>query len=340
MATGNLLLGTGRKKLGDIVFYRSNGQQRARVRVRTIRNPRTAKQAVQRMVLATASKTLAALRSLYNHSFESVAVGTASLRHAQSLLMAGYRGKAAMFLNDPSATIEGNQATFALKGAPIAGCYAGMPLTQGRLSFVQVSATRETIDGDNVEGLLMAGTPASWNGTISTQAAYADALAEFGLEPGDQLTFIVYAGNAGVTVAEFGSETNIADMYRYARVTFKAELPEGFNSSILSNGVINAALIDSQEGTLPAIVDGTGGLFVNFSDVLPAGYAFLAGTIVRSQKSASGQTFYNNASFVTVSDAWDENNAEQAYPSYMDGADAVNVGDTLYLKNAELAPSF
>ena len=340
MATGNLLLGTGRKKLGDIVFYRSGGQQRARVRVRNIRNPRTAKQAVQRMVLASASKTLTALRSLYNHSFESVAVGTASLRHAQSLLMAGYRGKAAMFLNDTSATIEGNQATFALKGAPIAGCYAGMPLTRGRLSFVEVSATRETINSENVEGLLMSGTPASWSGTITTQSAYTEALAEFGLEAGDQLTFIVYAANPSVPVAEFGSETNIADIYRYARVTFKPELPEGFNSSILSNGAINPALIDSQEGTLPAIVDGTGGLFVNFSDVLPAGYSFFAGAIVRSQKSASGQTYYNNASFVSVEDAWDENNAEQAYPSYMDGADAVNVGDTLYLKNAELAPSF
>lgn len=338
MATGNMLLGLSRKKLGDIVFYRSDGQQRARVRVRNIKNPRSAKQAVQRMVLATASKTLAALRGLYNHSFENVAVGTPSLRQAQRLLMEGYRGKAAAYLNSDAFQIEGNQAIFALKGAPIAACYAGMPLTKGRLSFVEVAAVRETIGGTNVEGLQIAAPNGSVTGTITTQEQYAAALAELGIEPGDQLTFVCYAGNADVIVAEFGNEHNFADMYRYARVTFKTELPDGFSGTLINGGAFNAALIDSQEGTLPTFTYADDVVFIDFSNALPDGYAFMAGTIVRSQKSASGVTYYNNASFVTTSDAWDENMAEWVYPSYMDSANAVNVGDTLYLKNAEAAP--
>ena len=338
MATGNMLLGLSRKKLGDIVFYRSDGQQRARVRVRTIKNPRSAKQAVQRMVLATASKTLAALRGLYNHSFESVAVGTPSLRYAQRLLMEGYRGKAAGYINSSNWQAEGNQAFFALKGAPIAACYAGMPLTKGRLSFKEVTAVRETVGGENVEGLQIANLGSAFIATITTQAQYAAALAELGIEPGDQLTFVCYAANGNVVVAEFGNEANIADMYRYARVTFKPELPEGFSGTLIDGGAINAALIDSQEGTLPAITYADNAIFVNFSGALPEGYNFLAGTIVRSQKNAAGVTYYNNANFVTTVDAWDENLAEGVYPSYMDSADAVNVGDTLYLKNAEAAP--
>lgn len=336
MATGNMLLGLSRKKLGDIVFYRSDGQQRARVRVRTIKNPRSAKQAVQRMVLATASKTLAALRGLYNHSFESVAVGTPSLRYAQRLLMEGYRAKAAAIIND--AGIEGNQAEFALKGAPMAGCYAGMPLTKGRLTFKEVTAVRETVGGKNVEGLQIANLGAAFVATITTQEQYSAALAELGIEPGDQLTFVCYAGNPNVTVAEFGSERNIADLYRYARVTFKAELPENFSGTLIDSGAINAALIDSQEGALPAITYADNAIFVNFEGALPAGYKFIAGTIVRSKKNVAGVTYYNNASFVTIEDAWDVNNAAEVYPSYMDSADAVNVGDTLYLKNAEIAP--
>lgn len=336
MATGNMLLGLTRKKLGDIVFYRSDGQQRARVRVRVIKNPRSAKQAVQRMVLATASKTLAALRGLYNHSFENVAVGTPSLRFAQRLLMEGYRGKAAGIIN--GGEIEGNQALFALKGAPFAGCYAGMPLTKGRLSFKEVTAVRETVGGENVEGLQIANLGAAFIATITTQEQYAAALAELGIEPGDQLTFVCYAGNVNVIVAEFGSETNFADAYRYARITFKAELPEGFSGTLIDGGVINSALIDSQEGALPAITYTDNAIFVNFSGALPAGYKFIAGTIVRSKKNTAGVTYYNNSSFVTIEDAWDENTAEAVYPSYMDSADAVNVGDTLYLKNAEVAP--
>lgn len=331
MATGNMLLGLSRKKLGDIVFYRSDGQQRARVRVRTIKNPRTDKQAIQRMILATASKTLSALRGLYNHSFESVEVGTRSTRYAQKLLMEGYRAKAAVIINDPG--VEGNQANFAIKGAPMAGCYAGMPLTKGRLSFAEVTAARFE-DG---EGLQIAG---GTDATFTDQAGYINALATLGIEPGDQLTFVCYAGNPNVIVAEFGSLSNYADMYRYSRVTFVTELPENFSGALIVNGTFNPALIAKQEGVMPAIaLDNAGtAIDVTFGNALPAGYSFLAGTIVRSKKIESGVTYYNNASFVTISDAWDENNAAGVYPSYMDSADIINVGDTLYLKNAEAAP--
>lgn len=334
MATGNMLLGLSRKKLGDVVFYRSDGKQRARVRVRTIKNPRSAKQAVQRMVLSAASKTLASLRGLYNHSFESVAVGSASLRYAQRLLMEGYRGKAAANING-DAGIEGNQAYFPLKGAPIAGCYNGMPLTRGRLPFNEVTAARQSVGGENVEGLQISGTTGA---TITTQAEYAAELATLGIEPGDQLTVICYGVSGSTIVAEFGNVQNYADVYRYARVTFKAELPENFSGLLINNGAFNTALIESAEGIMPAISDLNGSLFFSFGNVLPAGYTFTAGTIVRSKKNEAGKTYYSNASFVTLTEAWDENNATEAYPSYMDGADAVNVGDTLYLKNAEAAP--
>lgn len=330
MATGNMLLGMSRKKLGDIVFYRSDGQQRARVRVRVIKNPRSAKQAVQRMVLATASKTLAALRGLYNHSFESVAVGTPSLRHAQQLLMEGYRGKAAAGISGAGA--NGNQAEFAIKGAPIAGCYNGMPLTKGRLTFPEIS-----MDDEEDDRFLMLPLTSAF-AAISTQEQYVAELAKMGIEPGDQLTFVCYARAAGTIVAEFDTIDNYADIYRYARVTFKTELPENFSGSIVDGkGGFNTAVVESTEGVLPTInVDGTS-LHIFFNQ-LPKGYAMIAGTIVRSKKNVAGVTYYNNASFVTSNDLWDYNEALNVYPSYMDTEEAINVGDTLYLKNAEAAP--
>lgn len=325
MATGNMLLGLSRKKLGDIVFYRSNGQQRARVRVREIKNPRSAKQAVQRMVLATASKTLAALRGLYNHSFENIPVGSDSLRNAQRLLMQGYRAKAATAIAGDF-EMEGNQAYFAIKGAPFAGCYAGMPLTRGRLTFNEV-----TTDG---EVLMIEGQ----DGSISSQAEYATLLGAMGLEPGDQLTAVCYAINPDQVVGEFGSEFNPADIYRYARITFVAQLPEDFSGNLIEDGAFDPALIEKSEGAFPAVSVEGGVISFNFSDNLPNGFAFCAGTLVRSQKNASGVTYYNNAKFVANITGWDENNAVAVYPSYMDGADEINVGDTLYLKNAEVAP--
>lgn len=332
MATGNMLLGLSRKKLGDIIFYRSEGQQRARVRVRTIKNPRSAKQAVQRMVLATASKTLAALRGLYNHSFENIAVGNASTRHAQKLLMEGYRNSAALAINE--GTNVGNAAQMAIKGAPIAGCFEGQPMSRGRLSMNLYS-----LDADG-RAVINVSDATALAATITTQAQYAAALAAIGLEPGDQLTLIVYAGNTDVQVATFGDTYNYADAYRYARVTFVPTLPEGFSGTLLSETAINPALIATSEGVLPSFsLDNANTAFVLDAQGLPSGYSVQACAVVRSQKNAGGTTYYSNADFVTNSDVWDDNTAAYVYGSYMDGAEGIDVGDTLYLKNAEAAPT-
>lgn len=328
-----MLLGLSRKKLGDIVFYRSDGQQRARVRVRTIKNPRSAKQAVQRMVLATASKTLAALRSLYNHSFENVAVGTPSLRYAQKIIMDGYRARAAVAINGAD---EYLMANFAIKGAPIAGCYEGMPLTKGRLSFNIVShrtiGAEEGLSIALSEALLTNETP------ITSQAQYVAELAKLGLEPGDQLTCVAYGANMNEPVAQFASDYNFADMYRYARITFVTQLPAGFTGTLISADAFNPALIEKQEGFFPSLSPESDRIDVTFGGVFPTGYAMLAGTFVRSKKTDGGVTYYNNASFVANTTDWDWNNSVNVYPSYMDTEEAINVGDTLYLKNAEAAP--
>ena len=198
-----------------------------------------------------------------------------------------------------------------------------------------MTAARQSIGGETVEGLQISVTTGA---NITTQAESAAELATLGIEPGDQITVICYGVSGSTIVAEYGNCQNYADVYRYARVTFKAELPENFSGLLINNGAFNSALIESAEGVMPAISDLNGSLFFSFENVLPAGYSFTAGTIVRSKKNEAGKTFYSNASFVTLIDAWDENNATEAYPSYMDGAEAVIVGDTLYLKNAEAAP--
>lgn len=72
MSTGNLFLGTARRKLGDVVMYRRNGQQQARVRVRTIANPKTEGQALQRNYMAPVSKFYAPLAGVLERSWEGL----------------------------------------------------------------------------------------------------------------------------------------------------------------------------------------------------------------------------------------------------------------------------
>lgn len=333
MARRNIILGNGRGKIGDIVLYRQNGQQISRIRVNP-KNPRSAGQSVQRMILASASKTLAALRNLYNHSFEGIAVGQKSTQHAQSLLMNLYRGVAAAGLSGETPLPDSvNETVFAIKGAPIAGLVAGQPMSRGSLVLGEYAFDEQNT---NVLHLDISAAPAA----ISSQATYAAALAALGLEPGDQLTVIAYSQHPTAVVAETDTAVNRADAYRYARITFVTEIPEGFNGSLIVNDAFNPALISKSEGAFPAVntttVDGANYLAIEVNGLAPVGYIAHAAAVVRSQKDAVGRTHYNNANFVVNTSFGIM--PYNVYPSYMDGAPIINVGETLYLKNAEAAP--
>lgn len=84
MAKDNLFLGFGRGKVGDIVFYRSNGQQITRARNRNPRNPRTGKQLFTRAIMATVTQAYAAGQAIFDHSFEGKSVGSECQRYFTS----------------------------------------------------------------------------------------------------------------------------------------------------------------------------------------------------------------------------------------------------------------
>lgn len=336
-----MLLGMARKKIGDVVFYRANGEQISRARNRAPKNPRSEKQSVQRMVLATASKTLAALAGLYDHSFEGVQVGIKSRQHAQRLLMEGYRGYAAAFFNGAGGISE-TRYVFAIKGAPIAAIYQGMPLSRGRLSMNTYSILDNNQDPSATSGRISLASALA--ASITTQAEYAAELAKLGLEPGDQLTVVGYFENGDNIVASYdspyGVASNFADMYRYARITFASELPDGFSGALIEDEAFNPALVVSAEGVMPPVSEITGespAIDLAFNDVAPLDFTLRGLAVVRSQLSASGKTYYSPANF-EVSMSTGSGNLYRIMSSYMDGATGINIGDTLYLKHAVASP--
>ena len=70
MAQGNIVQGMAHGALGDMVLSRLNGVQVSRVRNRTPRNPRTAKQLYQRAIMATVMRAYTAGAEIFDHSFE------------------------------------------------------------------------------------------------------------------------------------------------------------------------------------------------------------------------------------------------------------------------------
>lgn len=72
MAEHNLFLGTARKSVGDVTLMRRAGRQLARVRLRTISNPKTEAQAIQRNFVAPVARFYAPLRKVLARSFEGL----------------------------------------------------------------------------------------------------------------------------------------------------------------------------------------------------------------------------------------------------------------------------
>lgn len=334
MAKGNMLLGFARKKVGDLVMYRANGEQITRARNRNPRNPKSDRQAIQRCVLATAAKTVAALRPLYNHSWQGVETGARSLQHAQKKLMTLYRAAAVGTIN---ADAEALPAVFALKGAPIGAFVKGQPLTTGSLTINSYKMFTSGGANRNIAHYALASQP----GNITDDASYRAALATMGLEPGDQLTVVVYSQSASTIVAEFGRASNVADAYRYARITFVPTLPEGFSGSLITNDAFSPELIERTEGIFPAVNTTTEGgdpvIAFEVGNLVPLEMQCVAVAIARSQKQSNGKTAYSNSSFVEY-EGFVGDNIWQVFPSYQDGAEEVELGDEMYLKNAVAAP--
>lgn len=78
MAKGNLFLGMGRGKVGDLVFYRQYGEQVTRARNRSPRNPNSYKQRVQRAIMASVSRIYSLGYRIFDHSWQGERVGQGS----------------------------------------------------------------------------------------------------------------------------------------------------------------------------------------------------------------------------------------------------------------------
>lgn len=72
MAEYNLFLGTARKSVGDVTLMRRAGRQIARVRLRTISNPKSEAQAIQRNFVAPVARFYAPFKKVLARSFEGL----------------------------------------------------------------------------------------------------------------------------------------------------------------------------------------------------------------------------------------------------------------------------
>lgn len=184
MSKGNLFLGFGRGKVGDVVFSRVDGEQVARARNRSPRNPQTALQLLQRVVMKTTSSAFSLMQEITNHSFQGFDGVTMNQAQFTKLNVEKFRAQLAEIINSGEADdiLASTESNFSPKGVNLASInpYIVSSGTIGRVPYDFLPDG--TSDG---AALCFTTVPFQYNVT-----SYLDVINALGLRRGDQLTIL------------------------------------------------------------------------------------------------------------------------------------------------------
>lgn len=171
MGKGSGIFGNFRGKVGNVVGSIADGQQIVRAYNGSPKNPKSAAQAMQRMKMRPASSFYSAFETVLSNGFEGVAYGSASRRYFMSKAMSMASGFPYQFKDDPRV---------------LPGEYL---VAKGSLSSItdlfsegQASGSVQDLTFQAPQTAVEAGTPAT------TIAQYDAALAELGVQSGEQIT--------------------------------------------------------------------------------------------------------------------------------------------------------
>ena len=310
MAKGNLILGTMSGKLGDVVAYNYNGKQAARVRRRTIANPKSAKQAIQRAIAATVAKFVSAFAPVLNNSLQSEQTKVKTLAKIRGLNMNFLRQLAAQELG-----------TYCPKGAMFVapndyvisrGSLRGIEPLRSESALAEMKRT--------ISGIFNA-TDIVVNATNTASQAFP------GIAVGDQITIIAT------------SHTAIADGSQVAmcRFAFKDDTTPVFLATedegefLLNPAAIDLTKADGKYNELVFETATLGGSAISRIHVgnLLGGVVFLDnfGLIV----SREAGKLRSNARMISI--AVENYTIADVYPTYMDGGTAIEMPSENYLDN-------
>ena len=210
MAKGNLLLGMGRGKLGDIVLYRQNGQQMSRPRTRVVKNPRTSGQQIQRMVQATIAYAYAGLKTIVDHSFEGVQYGGKSMNYFIKRNMDALRAQVV-------AADSGAEITARFAAPNIRVLYPNEYIVSNGSLAPFVTPDGNAIVSENQFPAL------SFPCDLQKVNTLAGLMAYYGISAGDQLTFLFFnvATDGKDVVASIDNEKAYATALAVRRLKFK-----------------------------------------------------------------------------------------------------------------------
>lgn len=208
MAKGNLFQGMARGKIGDVVFYRMNGEQMSRVRNRNPKNPRSNEQLYQRAVISTVMKAYSEGKDIYDHAFEGYTVGEGCMRRFNSVNSRILRSQLVTDINTDRA-LNSQLGRFVWPKSDVSVPINGLQVSEG-------SAQQNMF---NVAPNAITFTP--WKANEKA----ADYLKRMGTTAGDLYTFVFHLATDEIVYKPTWSNSNLAigreSSFGWIRLTVK-----------------------------------------------------------------------------------------------------------------------
>lgn len=205
MAKGNLFMGTGHGKVGDVVLYRSRGAQISRAYISRVSNPRSDAQMFTRVVASTLSKLYSKLRTVCDHSFEGKSSAAANMQEFMKVNNQYTRARLA----------EGGNGIGNFNRKDMYGALANpVYVSKGSLrDLTEITDIKINVSSDPdvkahfgvVYGLMDDEMP-----SLDNNATYQDVVNALGVQAGDQISFVVCSSST----ADATRAIDVVSLYR------------------------------------------------------------------------------------------------------------------------------
>lgn len=268
MKLKNLLLKGADGKYGDLTIYESHGETIAR-QVVTPHNPRTDAQTLQRVLMLVVMKVYILLKTICNHSFENCSTGRECMNIFKKLNL--------NYLRERAATLQQT-------GQSLAQFYQFSPLQSDKCTPFAAIISQGHLPKVSV-GIDAGGGHVAY--VNSPGRTYADFVNAWGLNRGDQLSFVT------VQKSEDGEyETNLARLILNPRNADGSGAPMT-TEIVNSDGAFPCSNWKNRLNFSTFQFDTD-----HFSFVLGKGGIVVAAGIIVSRKAKSGEWFRSNCQLV------------------------------------------
>ena len=301
MAKTGFWLRGAKGKLAGATIYQSNGKTQMR-EITAPKNPQTDAQLIQRAIMATVMKAYGAMKAITDHSFEGTTAGSATMARFQSLNAKAVRARIEEDINN---------------GYDLGSIYAFSKI--GDAQFVPNAYVISAGSLPSVVAQIAGTTLGKVTIGAAADVSYQDIINFYGLQRGDQLTFVELKGT---------NYNNIK--FHFARVILDPTDAQGnqapLTSAFVDNGAINLPS-PRNEGSFGSL---TGNKDIQFS-VGPSNIVTQAVGVIVSRKV--GETWQRSACQLAIDPA-----NSSLFPSLKQAMDSASgmlgVLNNYYLNNS------